>query len=568
MPTSVPHYDGTHYLTLAELESLCAGIAAALPDWVEHQTIGVSREGRPIGMITVGHRGDPGITSPSSDARADRPAFWLDGGTHAPEWTSVMSCAFTLSEWARALANGDRALCDWFRAHTAHIVPCISPDGFHALREGAPFLRSTLRGPRDARPRVGLDPCDVDDDGAVRWMRWKSPLGPWVFDADNPVRVRHRTLDDDPDDAWMLCTEGELVGWDGTRWTSAALKHGVDLNRNFPGSWAPFEMFGMDSGRFPLSEPESRAVVDAFAARPRIAAAVTNHTYTGCILTQPYRDPSPLGDGDVRVMERLATSAVEGTGYSVKRVVPDFTYDPKKSIVGVWADTMSTTFGVPGYTLELWNPYGHAGLELEDPAKFFKKPDLDLIGQMVDHFWREDPGTVTPWKPFEHPQLGSVEIGGLEYMQTIRNPPTSELPAECQRGFTVADRLRRALPQVRATLRVEAIGDGLKRVTVVFDNHGYLSTASLEHARRIGMAPPLTAILEQPATAVEGAIEQNLGWLDGWGAMQASDAAQPIYPGLPMEGGVRAHARWIVEDGHPVVIRWDAGRGGCGRVEA
>ena len=35
------------------------------------------------------------------------------------------------------------------------------------------------------------------------------------------------------------------------------------------------------------------------------------------------------------------------------KVVPDFTYDPKKVIVGVWSDTMSTTFGVPGYTLEL-----------------------------------------------------------------------------------------------------------------------------------------------------------------------------------------------------------------------
>ena len=47
-------------------------------------------------------------------------------------------------------------------------------------------------------------------------------------------------------------------------------------------------MFGMDSGDYPLSEPESRATVEAFRARPRIAAAVTNHTYTGCILTHPY----------------------------------------------------------------------------------------------------------------------------------------------------------------------------------------------------------------------------------------------------------------------------------------
>ena len=560
---TLPRYPGDRYLTLAELDAFCEGLAAALPEWVESEPIGTSREGRPIVLVTVGRRNGPASADAADDPRAKRPAFWLDGGTHAPEWTSVMACAYTLSEWAHALANGEPDLRAWFSTHTAYVVPCISPDGFHALREGAPFLRSTLRGPRDERPRVGLDPADIDGDGVVRWMRWRSPLGPWIFDADNPIRARHRTLDDDPADAWMLCTEGELVGWDGTRWTRAALKHGIDLNRNFPGSWAPFEMFGMDSGRFPLSEPESRAVVEAFAARTRIGAAVTNHTYTGCILTQPYRDPSPLSDADVQLMERLAEGAVAGTGYTVKRVVPDFTYDPKQSIVGVWADTLSTTFGVPGYTLELWNPYGHAGVEVEDPAKFFKKPDLERIGTMVDHFWREDPTTVTPWKPFEHPQLGAVEIGGLDYMRTVRNPPPAELPAECRRGFTVADRMRRALPRVEARLEIMPLGEGLDRITVRFENHGYLSTSSIEHARHIGTAPPVVAALDG-VVPLEGAVEQSVGWLDGWGALQVASAAQPLYPDLPMEGGSRAHVRWIVPRGSALLVRWDAGRGGCG----
>ena len=52
-------------------------------------------------------------------------------------------------------------------------------------------------------------------------------------------------------------------------------------------------------------------------------------------------------------METLAREAVEGTEYRVFRVHPDFTYDPNKPIVGVWADTMCTVFGVAGFTLEL-----------------------------------------------------------------------------------------------------------------------------------------------------------------------------------------------------------------------
>src|SRR5690606_12854017 len=142
----------------------------------------------------------------------------------------------------------------------------------------------------------------------------------------------------DPADAWFFCLEGTFLSWDGHRYVAAPLRFGHDLNRNFPAHWAPFEMFGMDGGTYPLSEPESRAVVDAFAARPHIAAALSNHTYTGALLTQPYRPDSPLESADLRLMERLARQAVEGTGYRVFRVHPDFSYDPKQVTVGVWAD--------------------------------------------------------------------------------------------------------------------------------------------------------------------------------------------------------------------------------------
>ena len=115
-------------------------------------------------------------------------------------------------------------------------------------------------------------------------MRWKHRAGPWVIDPEVPMWMRHRTLDDDPEEAYFFCTEGLFEHWDGVRWTNASLEFGLDLNRNFPGSWQPFSMFGMDGGAYPLSEPESRAVVDAVHARPNIAVALSNHTYTGGIM--------------------------------------------------------------------------------------------------------------------------------------------------------------------------------------------------------------------------------------------------------------------------------------------
>lgn len=553
-------YRGERYFDHDELEAWCVALAAHSPRFIRLDRLGASRQGRPILLLTVAdHAADPSA----------HPAFWLDGGTHAAEWTGVMATLYTLTRWVEALEAGDPDRLAWFSRHTAFVCPCISPDGLHAMVRGAPHLRSTLRPPRDARPRVGLQPVDLDGDGRVRWMRWRHPSGPWVFPDPQGPRLRRRGLDDPPGEAFFVCPEGEFLGWDGVRWTAAALEHGLDLNRNFPGSWAPFGMFGMDGGDFPLSEPESRAVVDAFRARPTIAAAVTNHTYTGALLTQPYRDPSPLPEPDIVLMEDLAREAVAGTGYRVLRTHPDFTYDPKNPIVGVWADTMSATFGVPGYTLELWDPFTFAGVPNPKPGRFWLDPDAQACATLLEIFAKE-PGGVAPWRPMHHPQLGAIEVGGLDLARTMHNPPPRLLPAECERGYTVADRVLRALPDLHVTLTVTPIGGGLRAVRWVVENRGYLPSSALTHAERLGLVPPVAVTLEPGAGQglVEGPAARDLGWLDGWGTLQAGAARHPLYPGLPFTRGVHAHATWVVRGEGPVVVTWDAGRGGRGQMTA
>ncbi len=549
-------YAGERYLDWPEVVAHLRALAEDAPEWADLETVGTSREGRELLLLTLGDRaGEPD----------ERPGFWLDGGTHATEWTGVMAALFCASRWVSSLERGDEGARAWFARHTVYVMVCMSPDGYALMRAGAPFIRSTARGPRDDRPRVGLHPHDLDGNGEIRWMRWRHPAGTWIFDDEkNAVKMRRRTLDDAAEDAYFVADEGSFLAWDGVRWLEASRELGLDLNRNFPASWTPFEMFGMDSGDYPLSEPESRAVVEAFRARPRIASAVSNHTYTGCLLTSPYRDPSPISEGDVDMMEALAKDAVEGTGYAVYKVVPDFTYDPKRAIVGVWADTMAATFGVASFTLELWNPYGFAGQEVDKPAEFFKSPDPEILEAMFDAF-SEEPGGVHPWQPFEHPQLGAIEIGGIEYQTTVRNPPERLLAAECERGFSVADRVRRSLPSVRAEVRTTSLGEDVERIELIVENLGFLPTSGLRHAESIGVAPPLHVRIEG-VELVEGQPAQELGWLDGWGAMQVGAARHAIYPGLPLERGHRARAVWVVRGGGVATIRWDAGRGGRGEV--
>ena len=317
-------YDGSTYLDFTAVEAFCRDLAAAHPDWVTLEELGRSHHDRPLLLLTLS-RTDGDVSR--------RPGFWLDGGTHAAEFTGVMAVLYSVSRWIEQLQNNDEAATDWFSRRAVYVMPCISPDGFQAMCDGAPFIRSSLRPPQPGAVRSGLDPCDIDGDGVVRWMRWKHPAGSFVPDPDVPLFMRPRTLQDDPSDAYFLCDEGEFIQWDGGKWRSAPLAFGVDLNRNFPGGWQPFEMFGMDGGAFALSEPESRAVVDAFSSRPFVGAGLTNHTYTGCLLTQPYAKNPPISQPDIDLMEHLAKEAVRGTHYKVFKVNPEFTYDPDKVIV-------------------------------------------------------------------------------------------------------------------------------------------------------------------------------------------------------------------------------------------
>ncbi|GAB6067599.1 M14 family metallopeptidase [Methylothermus subterraneus] len=546
-------YRGERYLPYPAIEENLHALAQAFPHLVRVETIGQSREKRPLYLLC--------LAAPGKTAPAERPAFWLDAGIHAAEWAGVMAALFAAWRWAERAAQGE----PWFGEHAIYLLPCLSPDGLQALWEGAPFLRSVLRPPEPGTPQIGFVPRDLDGDGRVRQMRFRHPAGPLVPDRELPFYMRPRRLDDDPQNAYFLCPEGEFVHWDGVRWTAASRQYGLDLNRNFPDSWRPLCMWGMDSGPYPLSEPESRCAIEAFAARPRIACALSLHTYTGCLLTAPARPDDPLSPTDLRLLEALAQEAVEGTGYRVIRKYPDFVYDPKHPIAGCFDDTLLYVFGVPAYVLELWDPCAYAGLDNPKPAEFFQRPDPERLQKLIAAFAVE-PGNL-PWRPFEHPQLGPVEIGGLDYYRTIRNPPERLLGAECERAFKVADTLRLALPKVNAQVQVFPLGGEIRRVRLVLENLGFLPTSGLGWAESLPRFPRGQAVLELKGEAelAGGTQSVALSPLDGWGSLKVGAAANPIYAELPQRGP-RVGCEWLVRGQGEILVRWDLGRGGAGSL--
>ncbi len=548
------------YLSFNEISTFLHSLAARDPENVRLDVIGHSANGLPLWLLTLG----------TLDGReGQRPGFWIDGGTHCAEWAGVSACLHAAANWMQAHTQGQ--LRPSLDEHTLYILPCMAPDGYVAMFEGAPYIRSTLRPPPEGTVRTGWSPVDMDGDGVVRLVRWRHPAGPFVVDEQCPLHMRARTLSDDPTQAYFVAEEGQFLNWDGQRWTMAPREFGLDLNRNFPGNWAPASMFGMDAGTFPGSAPEARAVLDAFAARPNIGAVITNHTFSGVLLTAPYRADSELTESDLLLMQALAKDAVEGTTYSAVPVQPDFAYDPKSPIRGVWADSLATVFGLPGYTLEIWDPFAAASTRPAHRGRFFREPEPHVLRALVQHFSKEP--TSLAWTPFEHPQLGAVEVGGLDLQRTVRNPPEHQLAQELDQVFVILDRARRSIPQIQVRAhRNPLAGAGtdhtISEITVCVENLGFLPTNGLDRASTIGRTPGIRLELcaeNAQSRVVDPQTVRDLGHLDGWGTARVGAASLPLLPALSPRGH-RAVARFMVEGPGPFRLRYTAARAGSGEI--
>ena len=79
-----------------------------------------------------------------------------------------------------------------------------------------------------------------------------------------------------------------------------------------------------------------------------------------------------------------------------------------------------------------------------------------------------------PWTPFEHPQLGPVEIGGWKRMYTFRNPPPAIYLEEMAAANCVYVAPCRGRTPLRVRdLQVEAVGGGAYHISGVARQHGF-----------------------------------------------------------------------------------------------
>ncbi len=378
MSDEKPNFDT--YLRFDELSDALRTFAGEHPELCEIVSVGKSYEGREIWLAEVTNRN----TGPASE----KPAFWVDGNTHAGEVTGSMASLFLIRTLLENHGS-DELITRLLDEQTFYVLPRVSPDGAERYLTTPHTLRATLRPWPEAEEDPGLHPDDVNGDGHILQMRVRDDNGEWKVSEKDTRLMVPRGPDEFGGVYYRVYREGHFKDYDGFERRIARPFHGLDMNRQYPYEWKG-ESGQMGAGPYPLSEPESRAQVEAILYRKNVFSVHTYHTFCGAIL-RPFsnRDDLEMPDHDLAVFKKLGVRGTDITGYPNISVYHDFRYDRKKSITGAFDDWAYDEYGVFAFTIEFWSMAKAAGVEVGDFIEFIRNPPEEAQIKMLEWNDRE-----------------------------------------------------------------------------------------------------------------------------------------------------------------------------------
>ena len=459
------------YYRYDELARILRGLAIEFPNLVRLESIGTSHEGRDVWLVTV--------TNVKTGPDTDKPAVWVDGNIHAVEVSASSACLYLLHTLTSRYGQ-DAEITRCLDTRVFYVCPRVNPDGAEwALADKPRYIRSSTRPyPYHEEPLDGLFEEDVDGDGRILTMRIPDPNGTWKTHPDVPRLMIRREPAEAGGTYYRLLAEGLLKDYDGVTIQTRKPKEALDLNRNFPAGWRP-ENDQSGAGPFPVSEPETRNLVDFIVKHPNITSVVAFHTFSG-VLLRPYDDrpDDQFPAVDLWTFQKIGEKGTSITGYPNISVFHDFKYHPKTVITGGFDTWAYEHRGAFAWTVEIWSPQRQAGIEkykyidwfrehpVEDDLKLIKWNDEKLGGK----------GYVD-WYAFDHPQLGRVELGGWDFMRTWGNPPLEALEDEIKPfpQWLVWQALISPLLSVREASATK-LDSKTYRVRLVVENTGWLPT--------------------------------------------------------------------------------------------
>jgi hypothetical protein len=469
------------------------------PEITDLYEIGKSFEGRPILQMT--------ITNKKAGRETDKPAAFFEGNRHSGEITSAESVLW-LTKYLLEHYGKDSLITHIIDTKTIYVKPLNNPDGENLYLKTAQSNRSTVR-PQDNDNDGLLDedpPEDLDSNGIILNMRWKDPVkGNWIPDSLDPTgRIMKRV----PEGKGIYRVASEGYDNDGDGKINEDGIGGLDLHRNYPENWRPQnEATGRGytqggAGEFPLSEPETRAVVLFLLSHPNVYVVNSMDTSVPMHLRPPSTSASEerMYPEDLKWYKIFDEIGKKITGYAkAGDVFNDYSDGARSPLFGHGPDFGYWYYGAIWYGDELWNTGKN-----KDYNNDGKIDDIEIL-----RWDDEENGGLGfyEWKPIKHPVYGEVEVGGFDPKFFLQNPPVKFLESWAKNEALFNLELIKHLPELAwSGTEVKKLksykGDSTDfQLKVSYKNTGKLPTA-LEQAYLVKIVREDRVVLEFDTTAI------------------------------------------------------------------
>lgn len=511
------------YSDLRAQEERLQSLSRSYPRYAQLRSLARTDGDRNLWLLTLGGEG------------ADtRPAIVVAGGLEGNHPLST-ELAIGFAENLLKGSNTD-SIQQLLNKTTYYIFPNLNPDAAAQYFASLQYERTgNARDTDDDRDgRLNEDgPDDLDGNGKITWMRISSLTGDYIPHPDDPRVLIKADPAKGERGIYRLLPEGIDNDRDG-HWNEDG-PGGVAFNKNLS---YKHPSFSPGSGEFPVSEKETRALLDFLYEHYNVYALVQFSAHNNLSQALSYvpaqanaRITSGWQEADVKVNQ--AVSELYNQVIQQKDA-------PKSPVAG--GDMLSWgyfhygrfSFSTPGWWAPKTKPDSSRG------EKAFTRDDavanyLRWAGQKgIDNVF-------TPWKKITHPDFPGqeVELGGLHpFVQ--QTPPVSLVPELVQKHSRFLQKLAAMQPELDlVNLKTEKLGNGLTRVTVELLNRGLLPT----HTQLGERSNWVKRILVKANTGsgqqlISGKARQTLGALSG-------------QTGETLSWLIRGSGRFSIEAGSP-----------------
>ena len=404
---------------------------------------------------------------------------------------------------------------------TLYFVPRADPDAAEG-RFAAPLFEQWASGAgvdNDRDGRVGEDPpSDVNGDGVITTIRVPSPEGEWIEDPTDPRALVKADPKKGQRGKWKLWTEGRDLDRDERVAEDSELDAVVNLN--FPQGWRELDP---RAGRFATDEPPAHALCDFVLLHKDIALVLTYGAQDNLV-----EKPKTIGDGGQRTRRLPPDGTIDADGELYAEIGKRYKKLTGSKAKGendargsfqAWCEQQRGLWclNIAGWTMPLDEPAPKKEGEAEKPKPEGDQPepsdDAKRLRWIDAH---NEAARFVAWKPFQHPELGAVEIGGFAPYAKIE-PPESERVELEKKQYEFLLTLGELLPRVVIPeCSAKALSGGLWEIKAAVENHAFLPLLSAAARRAESVRPArVTLRLPKDAQLLAGSGESLLEDLTG-----------------------------------------------------